>query len=189
MRSHLSIVLVVATFLAKVTAQAQSAPSGSGGPISQSSADGATHITRTPSSVQNSSLPGGLSLVGQTQEAGSDTSALDFQQNTLPDTQGYYGQDFPSTALANPSTLVSLSPENLWLKTNYDARVYFVGETTDSHNALGFRTYDAATDSYSLTQLIFPDADTLAKSSVFRGLTAQEENEYQAAFQAILLGA
>ena len=38
-------------------------------------------------------------------------------------------------------------------------------------------------------QLIFPDADTLSKSSVFRGLTAQEENEYQAAFQAILLGA
>jgi len=38
-------------------------------------------------------------------------------------------------------------------------------------------------------QLIFPNADTLAQSSVFRGLSAQEENEFQAAFQAILLGA
>jgi spermidine/putrescine transport system substrate-binding protein len=38
-------------------------------------------------------------------------------------------------------------------------------------------------------QLIFPNADTLAQSKIFRGLTAQEENEYQAAFQAILLGA
>jgi spermidine/putrescine transport system substrate-binding protein len=37
-------------------------------------------------------------------------------------------------------------------------------------------------------QLIFPDADTLAQSKIFRGLSAQEENEYQAAFQAILLG-
>ena len=38
-------------------------------------------------------------------------------------------------------------------------------------------------------QLIFPNDATLAQSSIFRGLTAQEENEYQAAFQAILLGA
>ena len=38
-------------------------------------------------------------------------------------------------------------------------------------------------------QLIFPNSDTLAQTSVFRGLSAQEENEFQAAFQAILLGA
>ena len=38
-------------------------------------------------------------------------------------------------------------------------------------------------------QLIFPNEETLAQSRIFRGLTAQEENEYQAAFQAILLGA
>lgn len=37
--------------------------------------------------------------------------------------------------------------------------------------------------------LIFPDDETLAKASIFRGLTPQEENEFQAAFQAILLGA
>jgi len=37
-------------------------------------------------------------------------------------------------------------------------------------------------------QLIFPNDETLAQSKIFRGLTAQEENEYQAAFQAILLG-
>ncbi len=38
-------------------------------------------------------------------------------------------------------------------------------------------------------KLIFPDDATLAGVQVFRGLSAQEENEYQAAFQAILLGA
>jgi len=38
-------------------------------------------------------------------------------------------------------------------------------------------------------QLIFPNEETLAQARIFRGLTAQEENEYQAAFQAILLGA
>ncbi|HET8958215.1 MAG TPA: spermidine/putrescine ABC transporter substrate-binding protein [Microcella sp.] len=38
-------------------------------------------------------------------------------------------------------------------------------------------------------QLIFPDAETLANTAIFRGLTAQEENEFQAAFQSVLLGA
>lgn len=38
-------------------------------------------------------------------------------------------------------------------------------------------------------QLIFPDDETLANARIFRGLSAQEENEYGAAFQAILLGA
>jgi spermidine/putrescine transport system substrate-binding protein len=37
-------------------------------------------------------------------------------------------------------------------------------------------------------QLIFPDEDTLAKSHVFRTLTAAEEKEYQAEFQKVLLG-
>lgn len=37
--------------------------------------------------------------------------------------------------------------------------------------------------------LIFPDEATLAQTKIFRGLSTQEENEYQAAFQAILLGA
>lgn len=37
-------------------------------------------------------------------------------------------------------------------------------------------------------QLIFPNSDTLATTSIFRGLTAQEENEFQSAFQSVLLG-
>jgi spermidine/putrescine transport system substrate-binding protein len=38
-------------------------------------------------------------------------------------------------------------------------------------------------------QLIFPNADTLAQSKPFKTLDADEDNEYQAAFQALLLGA
>jgi spermidine/putrescine transport system substrate-binding protein len=37
--------------------------------------------------------------------------------------------------------------------------------------------------------LIFPSDETLANTRIFRGLTGQEENEYQAAFQSVLLGA
>ncbi|KQV24762.1 MULTISPECIES: PotD/PotF family extracellular solute-binding protein [unclassified Microcella] len=37
-------------------------------------------------------------------------------------------------------------------------------------------------------QLIFPNAETLANAKIFRGLTAQEENEFQSSFQSILLG-
>jgi spermidine/putrescine transport system substrate-binding protein len=38
-------------------------------------------------------------------------------------------------------------------------------------------------------QLIFPNADTLAQTTAFRTLSADEDNRYQAAFQAVLLGA
>jgi spermidine/putrescine transport system substrate-binding protein len=38
-------------------------------------------------------------------------------------------------------------------------------------------------------ELIFPSDETLANTRIFRGLTGQEENEYQAAFQSVLLGA
>ncbi|ROQ63911.1 spermidine/putrescine transport system substrate-binding protein [Rathayibacter sp. PhB152] len=37
-------------------------------------------------------------------------------------------------------------------------------------------------------QLIFPDEDTLAQSHIFRTLTADEEKDYQAEFQKVLLG-
>ncbi|MFP7832935.1 ABC transporter substrate-binding protein [Marisediminicola sp. LYQ134] len=37
-------------------------------------------------------------------------------------------------------------------------------------------------------QLIFPDADTLARASIFRGLDGTEESDFNSAFQAVLLG-
>jgi spermidine/putrescine transport system substrate-binding protein len=37
-------------------------------------------------------------------------------------------------------------------------------------------------------QLIFPNAETLAKAKIFRSLDGAEESEYNAAFQAVLLG-
>ena len=37
-------------------------------------------------------------------------------------------------------------------------------------------------------QLIFPNADTLSQVSIFRSLSDAEENEFQAAFQGVLLG-
>jgi len=37
--------------------------------------------------------------------------------------------------------------------------------------------------------LIFPDEATLAQAKPFRALTSDEENEYQAAFEEIALGA
>ena len=38
-------------------------------------------------------------------------------------------------------------------------------------------------------KLIFPDAATLAQAKAFRTLSSDEDNEFQAAFQAIALGA
>jgi spermidine/putrescine transport system substrate-binding protein len=37
-------------------------------------------------------------------------------------------------------------------------------------------------------QLIFPNEETLSNAFIFRGLDGQEESEYNAAFQAVLLG-
>jgi spermidine/putrescine transport system substrate-binding protein len=51
--------------------------------------------------------------------------------------------------------------------------------------------YEAALDidpELAENQLIFPNEDTLSQVSVFRGLTAQEDNEFQSAFQSVLLG-
>jgi spermidine/putrescine transport system substrate-binding protein len=38
-------------------------------------------------------------------------------------------------------------------------------------------------------QLIFPNADTLSQVKAFKTLDSAEDNEYQAAFQAVVLGA
>ena len=38
-------------------------------------------------------------------------------------------------------------------------------------------------------QLIFPNAETLSQVKVFRGLTSAEEQSFDSAFQAVLLGA
>jgi spermidine/putrescine transport system substrate-binding protein len=51
--------------------------------------------------------------------------------------------------------------------------------------------YEAALDidpELAENQLIFPNEETLAQVSVFRGLTPQEDNEFQSAFQSVLLG-
>jgi spermidine/putrescine transport system substrate-binding protein len=51
--------------------------------------------------------------------------------------------------------------------------------------------YEAALDidpELAENQLIFPNEDTLSQVSVFRELTAQEDNEFQSAFQSVLLG-
>lgn len=37
-------------------------------------------------------------------------------------------------------------------------------------------------------QLIFPNVETLSQVKIFRGLSAQEENDFQSSFQSILLG-
>ncbi len=132
-----------------------------------------SRISRTLSPAQSQAQPYGLDIVSPVYTAGSDARALDFQTNVLPDTQSYLDQSFAATAAANPSTLVSLNPESLRLATDYDARVYFVGEPTSSHSSLGFRTLDIATGAISDTQLIFPDASTLVQhyDGSYGGLT------------------
>jgi spermidine/putrescine transport system substrate-binding protein len=47
---------------------------------------------------------------------------------------------------------------------------------------------DAIDPELAANQLIFPDEDTLSTVHVFRTLTPQEENDYQAQFQKVLLG-
>ena len=52
--------------------------------------------------------------------------------------------------------------------------------------------YEAAMDidpDLAENKLIFPDAATLAQAKAFRTLSSDEDNEFQAAFQAIALGA
>lgn len=115
--------------------------------------------TGTFSSVQSSARPYGLEIIDQVKLAGSDAAAADFQNNTLPSLQSYANSTLTEGVAITDTSAMRLDPEQLYLATASDVRVYFVGEGAGYHNTLGFNTDGGGINSGD-PNLIFPDASS-----------------------------
>jgi opacity protein-like surface antigen len=115
----------------------------------------------TASPVQSTAHPFGLSAVGPVMLAGSDASAADFQQNTLPSVTTLLNQTLGETRKLNDSAML-LDPSKLKLNTLSDVRVYFIGEGAGYNNTLGFNTGGSGlATAYLLTHIHSDTARTL----------------------------
>lgn len=111
----------------------------------------------TYASTQSSARPFGLDIVDKVQVAGSDTRSAEFQDSYLSTMQSWENMDLTSPSFTDLTSTIAIDPSKINLANSYDTRVYFVGDATGNHNALGFNTLDTGISSGD-PQLIFPDA-------------------------------
>ena len=113
------------------------------------------------STVQSSSRPFGLSVVGQVMQAGSDANSANFQQNVLPGALQFIQANIPERRINTPGTGGPLSVDfsRLRLQNDYNVRAYFVSEGAGYLNTLGVNTTGAGVSSGN-PQLIFPNASS-----------------------------
>jgi len=109
------------------------------------------------SPVQSPARPFGLQIVDTVQMAGSDDASADFQSNYLPTFSQWGNLDLTAPSFTDLTSAVTLDPSKITLATQYDTRVYFVGENTNNSNTLGFNTSGGGI-SEGNPLLIFPDA-------------------------------
>ncbi len=109
------------------------------------------------SPIQSPARPFGLEIVDTVQGLASDEKSADFQNNYLPSMREWGNLDLTAPSFTQLTSTVSLDPSKISLATQYDTRVYFVGENTTYKNTLGFNTSGSGiTEGNPL--LIFPDA-------------------------------
>ena len=111
------------------------------------------------SPVQSAARPFGLDIVDTVTLSGSDARASEFNANHLP----YFQQQIDShlserNQLQNPQSMM-LDPAAISLATDYNARVYFVGEGAGYANTLGFNTIQNGVAN-GVDQLIFPNVSS-----------------------------
>ena len=111
-------------------------------------------------SVQSPARPFGLDIVDGVQLRNSDARARGFGRSDLGwmrdvlrqpggPTQAYSGSD---------ATTVLLDPGQLEFVTDYNVRMYFLGESAAYHNTIGFNANGTGVTRDA--QLIFPDTST-----------------------------
>ncbi|MBN2299135.1 MAG: hypothetical protein JXM72_11100, partial [Deltaproteobacteria bacterium] len=111
------------------------------------------------SPVQSPARPFGLQIVDTVQMAASDDASTDFQNNYLPTLTQWGNLDLTAPSFTDLTSAITLDPSKITLATQYDTRVYFVGENTGNSNTLGFNTSGGGI-SEGNPLLIFPDAST-----------------------------
>jgi len=120
------------------------------------------------SPVQSSADPYGLQLAGEVMQAGSDTSAKDFQQNVLPSLTKFIQSALPEQRNNTKSTAFEIDPNKLVLASQTAVRAYFVSEGAAYHNAIGVDVTTTGKDpqnwwdevSSGSSKLVFPDASS-----------------------------
>ncbi len=130
------------------------------------------------SPVQSSARPFGLEIVDTVQRADSDDASSDFQDNYLPTFTQWGDLDLTSPSFTDLTSSIAIDPSKINLATQYDTRVYFIGDNTGLHNTLGFNTSGGGISSGD-PLLIFPDAsETSLKFSFFgRSFAFRTTNE------------
>ena len=120
---------------------------------SKSSASG------TPSVIQSSARPYGLSIVAPVMQAGSDAASRSFQ-NVLPGMEKFIQTYLPESHNNMNSPLAfAIDPAKLTLSTKSDVRVYFAYEGAGYRNTLGFNTTGTGVSSGD-PEIIFPNVSS-----------------------------
>jgi len=109
------------------------------------------------SPIQSPARPFGLDIVDRVQVAGSDASSAEFQSTYLPVMEQWGDMDLTAASFTELTSTIALDPSLISLATAYDTRVYFIGDATSKHNALGFNTAGGGVSGGD-PLLIFPDA-------------------------------
>lgn len=119
--------------------------------------------SQTVSSIQSAARPFGLDVTAPVMEAGSDAASADFQQNVLPSVTTFLNTRLAEKQAVEDSSML-LDPSKLQLKTESEARVYFIGEGAGYHNTLGFTSDGTGAYDSQTAALIFPDSSSRAST-------------------------
>lgn len=98
-----------------------------------------TGNTQTENKVQSSARPFDLDIAGPVMQGGSDKRSAIFQEAALPELNAFLKATLGERKPFESSAYV-LDPGKLFLRTESDVRVYFVGEEAGYRNTLGFNT-------------------------------------------------
>jgi len=113
--------------------------------------------TAQDSYIQSPVRPFSLKIVDEVQTSGSDQRAADFEDNYLAAMRQWGNLDLTAPSFTQLTSTVSLDPSKISLATQYDTRVYFVGDNTSNRNTLGFNTAGGGITEGN-PRLIFPNA-------------------------------
>ncbi|MBV6632342.1 MAG: DUF4114 domain-containing protein [Alphaproteobacteria bacterium] len=121
-------------------------------------------LAQRESPVQSGARPLGLDIVAPVNRARSDRPSRRFHRNAYPVIYDNLGLGPTDTNWTGVNDIVALDPSDIVLVEEYDVRVYFVNERSDSANALGFFDRPASQPDNNYAginpQLIFPDASS-----------------------------
>lgn len=117
-----------------------------------------TAAQSAPSPVQSKVRPFGLDIAAPVQVGGSDEASKVFLTQDLPGLTKFLSTQLGERTPVNDAAML-LDPSRLFLKTESDVRVYFIGEGAGNANSLGYNL-DGGGIREGNPELIFPNASS-----------------------------